>query len=355
MIFDPIGIIPSEILDLITSYSNEDTFNNNKYIKLYKNENSLGSPVIQWFNRFPVYNPKPLLKKVAIIKNIEDGYLTVTNGTTEALQIILQLFCKPGKDNAIVCSPANGNYNNIIQLHHIELKKVNLTTDMMLDLEQMEQLVNANTKLIIIESPNSITGNSMLREDIEIILNNFKGIVLIDETYINFSKQKSFITELSDYKNLIVLQNFDIAWGLANLQVALLFGDKIITDLLHKISWRAGINKLVEDVLTDALDNVAMVNDMIKEIVQMRVALRKVFEKFPFVEKVFSSDANFLLIKVNDAEKLFLFMLQHNIIVKNLTNIDQCENCLRITIGSEEENTRLVECFVAYFDQVYQH
>ena len=320
-------------------------------ILLDKNENSFGSPLIKWYNRYPESDPVSLKTAIANIKALDKENIVLENGNHGCLDLLFRCFCQAGIDNVIVCQPADELYITVAEINDVAVKQVPLLDNFQLDLIHLESVVDADTKMILIVSPNGISGNATDRRDIEMILNNFNGIVVIDETYVNFSRQKSFATELSDYPNLVLLQNFDIAWGMAGLGVSMVFASLEISSILQAIQLPCTINVPTQELLLKALEEVGMVNDLIKELVQMRVALKAVLEKFPFIEKVYPSDANFLLIKMTDAKAVHEFLAQKNIAVKNVSHLRQCQNCLRITIGTEDENTKLVEALLAYYDQ----
>ena len=221
--------------------------------------------------------------------------------------------------------------------------------DFQLDLVHLENLVDENTKIIWICSPNNPTGNSLNRADIETVLNNFNGLVVIDEAYINFSRQKSFIQELNDYPNLVVMQTFSKAWGLAGLRLGMAFASEAIIEVMNRVKPPYNINQATQEIALKALEEVGQVNDMIKELVQMRVALKAVFEKAPFIEKVYPCDANFILVRMKDARKVYEFLLDKGIVVRDRSNVKLCDNCLRITIGTEQENTHLVEALCDWY------
>jgi histidinol-phosphate aminotransferase len=248
----------------------------------------------------------------------------------------------------IVCPPTYGMYEVSGYINDIEVRKAPLLENFQLHINQIEHLIDEKTKIIWICSPNNPTGNSMHREDIETILNNFNGIVVIDEAYINFSKHKSFLQELPDYPNLVVLQTFSKAWGMAALRLGMTFASAEIITLLNKIKPPYNINQATQDLAMQALDEVGQVNDMIKELVSLRDALARVFEQMPLVEKVYPSDANFLFVKIKHARKIYEFLLTKGIVVRDRSNIQLCENCLRITIGTEDEITLLVNAIREY-------
>ncbi len=321
---------------------------------LNQNENALGSPLTKWYNRIPERNNENLLNAIALVKKISPDLFLLVNGYQEGIDLLFRVFCNPGSDNVIICPPCEDGYKVIAELNQVEVKMASLLDVFQLDLINIERICNVNSKMIFIGSPNNPTGNAMQREDIELILNNFNGLVVLDETYVNFSRQKSFLSELHDYPNLIILQNFDIAWGLAGLQVAMMFSSPKIISFLNAIKLSVTPNSPTTELMLKALNEVGMVNDMIKELVQMRAALKRVLEKFPFIVTVYPSDANFLLIKMNNAAMVFDFLLQKSILVKNVSDQLNCENCLRITVGTEEENTKLIVALVEYYDHIKQ-
>jgi len=216
----------------------------------------------------------------------------------------------------------------------------------------LENLVDENTKLIWLCSPNNPTGNSLNRTDIETVLNNFNGIVVVDEAYINFAKQKTFVQELGEYPNLVVLQTFSKAWGLAGLRLGMTFASKEIIAILNKTKPPYNINQVTQELALKALEEVGQVNDMINDLVDMREALAGVFMQMPTVEKVYPSDANFLLVKIKDARKVYEFLLTKGIVLRDRSSVKLCDDCLRITIGTEKENTILVDALAEWFEQM---
>ncbi len=350
MVFDPISLLNFHLKKYISLNVPDIKSDEKPGILLNSNENALGSPLINWYHRFPAKEHKAVNSSLAAIKKVSSQNFILGNGKYESIDLLLKLFCNPGIDQIIAISPDEMNYEDIAILCNVGVFNVPLLPDFHLDLIHIEQVENAHSKIIFIGSPNHISGNAMHREDILMVLNNFNGLVVIDETYVNFSRQKSYLAELQDYPNLIILQSFDIAWGLADLQVSMTFASEKIIQLMQRFKLSRGLSIPVANLLLKALEEVGMVNDMIKELVQMRAALKRVLEKFPFIVTVYPSDANFLLVKMNDAETVFDFLLQKGILVKNVSHKMNCENCLRITVGTEEENTQLIEALVEYYD-----
>jgi histidinol-phosphate aminotransferase len=240
-------------------------------------------------------------------------------------------------------------YQVSANINDIAIKKVPLTDDFQLDLIHLENAVDTNTKIIWLCSPNNPTGNSLNRTDIEMVLNNFNGLVVVDEAYINFSKQKSFVQELADYPNLVVLQTLSKAWGLAGLRLGMAFASAAIIELLNKVKPPYNISQATQELVVKALDEVGQVNDMIKLLVDMRDALADVFRTMPTVEKVYPSDGNFILVKIKEARKLYEFLLIKGIVLRDRSNVQLCEDCLRITVGTEQDNTLLVDAMQDWY------
>ncbi|MBI2729719.1 MAG: aminotransferase class I/II-fold pyridoxal phosphate-dependent enzyme, partial [Sphingobacteriales bacterium] len=211
------------------------------------------------------------------------------------------------------------------------------------DLIHLENLVDENTKIVWICSPNNPTGNSFNREDIETVLNNFEGLVVIDEAYINFSRQKSFIQELTEYPNLVVMQTLSKAWGLAALRLGMSFASEDIIEVYNKIKPPYNISQATQELVLVALDNVEQVNDFIKELVQSREEMVVELAQLPLVKKIYPSDANFLLVKVDDARAIYEYLLAKAIVVRDRSKVELCEGCLRITVGTKKENKKLIQ------------
>ena len=348
MSFDLNKLVRENVRELTPYSSARDEFKGEAKVFLDANENSLGSPLIKWYNRYPDPQQYEVKKAIAKIKGLRTENIFLGNGSDECIDLLYRCFCEPKKDNVIVCPPTYAMYEVSGHINDIEVRKAPLLENFQLHLNQVEHLIDEGTKIIWICSPNNPTGNSMNKEDIETILNNFSGIVAVDEAYINFSRHKSFIQELADYPNLVVLQTFSKAWGMAALRLGVAFASKDIISLLNKIKPPYNINQATQDLAIQALEDVGQVNKMIKELVSMRDALTRVFEQMPIVEKVYPSDANFLLVKIKNARRVYEYLLTKGIVVRDRSNVQLCENCLRITIGNEDEITLLVRALKDY-------
>jgi histidinol-phosphate aminotransferase len=349
MSFDLNNLIRENIKKLTPYSSARDEFSGEAKVFLDANENSLGSPLTKWYNRYPDPHQRAIKQKLSTVKGIGAEHIFLGNGSDECIDLLFRSFCEPGKDNVILCPPTYGMYEVSANINDVAIKKAPLLEDFQLDLVHLENLIDANTKLIWLCSPNNPTGNALNRVDIEMVLNNFNGIVVIDEAYINFAQQKSFIQELADYPNLVVLQTLSKAWGLAGLRLGMAFASAAIIEVLDKVKPPYNINQATQELVLKALEEVGQVNDMIRLLVDMREALAEVFRSMPTVERVYPSDANFFLVKIKEARKIYEFLLTKGIVLRDRSNVKLCEDCLRITIGTERENTLLVDAMQEWY------
>ncbi len=331
--------------------SARDEFSGEAKVFLDANENSLGSPLIQWYNRYPDPHHVQLRKKIATIKGVAPEHIFIGNGSDECIDVLFRCFSEPGESNTIICPPTYGMYQVSAQINDIAILEAPLLPDYQLNLAHIEQLVNPQTRIIWICSPNNPTGNLMHLEDIETVLNNFSGLVVVDEAYINFARQRSLIALLPDYPNLVVLQTLSKAWGLAGLRIGMAFASLEVVEIMNKVKPPYNISEPAQQLAIKALEEVGQVNDMITLLVDMREALAAVFRQMPLVEAVYPSDANFLLVKIQQAHQVYEFLLDKGIVVRDRSRVQLCDDCLRITIGTEQENTLLVDALVAWHEQ----
>ncbi|MDE3184560.1 MAG: histidinol-phosphate transaminase [Bacteroidota bacterium] len=323
-------------------------FRGNAEVFLDANENSYGSPLDENFNRYPDPLQWKLKQEISKIKGVPPQNIFIGNGSDEVIDIAFRIFCEPGKDNVIICPPTYGMYKVCANINDVEAKEVLLTKDFQLDVEGVLAAIDSHTKLLFICSPNNPTGNNFNRLDIEFLLNNFPGIVLIDEAYINFSRQKSFLQELTEYENLIVMHTLSKAWGLAALRLGLGFASEVLIDLFNKVKPPYNINGSSQQLGIKALEQINEVNENIKNTVTQRGFLEQELEKFDFIKIIYPSDSNFILVKVIDADKLYQYLLLQGIIVRNRSNEPLCDNCIRITVGTQSENKKLLNALKKY-------
>ncbi len=331
-------------------------FSGKASVFLDANENAYGSPLPspsgEWsgvrFNRYPDPLQWPLKFLLASIKGLPAEQICIGNGSDEIIDLAFRIFCDPGKDNVIICPPTYGMYAVNAGINDVEIRKVNLTAAFQLDVDGIMQATGSHTKLLFICSPNNPTGNNMNRADVEWLLNNFPGIVIIDEAYINYSNERSFIQDLSAYPNLIVIQTLSKAWGLAALRLGLCYASVDIINLFNKVKPPYNINDASRQMAMEALQNTAQVNAWTREVVQQKTSLVNEFDHFSFVKKIYPSDANFILVKVDNADLLYQYLAANGIIVRNRSKEAGCENCLRISIGTPEENENLLSALKKY-------
>jgi len=340
--FDLDMLLRDNIRKLVPYSSARDEFKGEAQVFLDANENSLGSPLTRWYNRYPDPHQWKVKEAISKIKGIPPQHIFLGNGSDECIDLLYRAFCVPGKDNVIINPPTYGMYEVSANINDVEVRRAVLLDDFQLDLVHLENLVDENTKMIWICSPNNPTANSMDRQDIEIVLNNFSGLVVVDEAYINFSRHKSFIQELSDYPNLVVLQTMSKAWGLAGLRMGMAFASEAIIDVYNKVKPPYNISQVNQELALKALEEVGQVNDMIRQLVTMREQLATDLAGLPLVQKVYPSDANFLLVKTDNARGIYESLLEDGIVVRDRSKVELCEGCLRITVGTEKENAELV-------------
>ncbi|MCJ0743838.1 histidinol-phosphate transaminase [Pedobacter montanisoli] len=328
-----------------------DEFKGEASIFLDANENSFGSPLPANYNRYPDPLQLDLKDAISKIKGVPIENTFLGNGSDEAIDLLIRAFCNPGKDNIIILPPTYGMYEVSANINDVEVKKVNLLPNYQLDLERISETINSNTKIIFICSPNNPTGNSLIRSDIETILANFKGLVVIDEAYINFARQKSFIQELTEYANLVVLQTFSKAWGLAAIRLGMAFSSTPVIDILNKVKPPYNINQPTQDLALAALENIQQVNEWIRITVIERERLSNALARIEVVKKIYPSDANFILVEIEDAQNLYYKLLEQGIVVRDRSKVTLCENCLRITVGTTEENNELLKAISILTEQ----
>ena len=343
-------ILRENIKNLTPYSSARDEFKGEASVYLDANENSLGSPLTKWYNRYPDPLQWKVKEKLQEIKGIPPSQIFIGNGSDECIDVLIRSVCEPGIDNILVCPPTYGMYQVSADINNVTVKKVPLTTAFQLDLPAIENAIDDHTKIIFLCSPNNPTGNSLLKEDVEAILNNYFGLVVIDEAYINFSRYRSFAQELKDYPNLVVMQTLSKAWGLAALRVGMAFASEEIIAVMNKVKPPYNINQASQELALQALENVDQVNDMIRELVEQRGSLAKQLKELSQVLHIYPSDANFLLVKVKNGKATYDYLLDKGIVVRDRSRVELCEGCLRITVGTQNENEQLISALKNYLE-----
>jgi len=337
------SLLRENIKRLIPYASARDEFSGTAHIFLDANENSLGSAVLPAYNRYPDPHQTGIKEKLSKIKGLSPKNIFLGNGSDECIDLLYRAFCNPGKDNVIIHPPTYGMYEVSAHIHDVEVRRAPLTETFELDLTEIEKQIDEYTKMIWICSPNNPTGNAFRHQDVEVILNNFHGLVIIDEAYINFSSQKSFIPELTEYPNLVILQTLSKAWGLAGLRLGMAFASEFIIDVLNRIKPPYNIGQATQEIVLRALDGTDTVNEMIREIVRMRNELASDISRLSSVINVYPSEANFLLVRIKNARTVYNELLRQGIVVRDRSSAPGCADCLRITVGTKEQNRKLLE------------
>jgi len=343
--------ITRENIKTLAPYSSaRDEYKGNEGVFLDANENPYGSPILDDnYNRYPDPLQLKAKAKISTLKAIPAEQIFLGNGSDEAIDILFRAFCEPGKDNVIICPPTYGMYEVSANINNVSVMKVPLTKEtFQLDTNAILKNINDQTNLIFVCCPNNPTGNGVKWADIKILLESFKGIVVVDEAYIDFASFNSLILKLPEYKNLVILQTFSKGWGLAGLRVGMAFASTEIIDLFNKIKPPYNINAVSQQLLIEALNNKTTVDKWAKEIINQRSILFEKLVEIPFVLRIYDSEANFILVKVTNAKKIYQFLTQNKMIIRDRSNISLCDECLRITIGTQEENKQLINLLKQY-------
>ena len=304
------------------------------------------SPYENGYNRYPDPHQKALKAQMAAIKGVPAENIFIGNGSDEAIDLVFRVFCEPREDNVVAIAPSYGMYKVAAAINDVEIREVALGEDFSLPTDALLAAADEKTKALFLCSPNNPTANSFPREELMRLVEEFDGMVVVDEAYIDFAEAKSLVGEIASHPNLIVLQTMSKAWGMAGLRVGLALADSRVVGLMSQVKYPYNINvatmKIVSDLLTKGIDY------EVEQIKQQRALVAEALEEFKFVERVYPSDANFLLVRVADADALYEHLIKDGIIVRNRTRVKGCEGCLRITIGLKEENVKLIESLKRY-------
>jgi len=293
-------------------------------------------------NRYPDPLQRQLKRTLAKIKGVEANQILLGNGSDEVLDLVFRAFCEPGQDEVILLPPTYGMYAVLAQLNNVKVNTVPLNESFQLDLEGIMKQVNGNTKVIFVCSPNNPTGNSIPLEQIQNLLNQFSGLVVVDEAYVDFSTKGSAVRFLDDYPHLMICQTFSKAYGLAGIRLGMGIADSKIIDYFNKIKPPYNVNVLTQKTAFNSLNDQHTTKEHVKELLAERQKLEKELLNIDFVNKIYPSDANFLLIQVDNASKRYDQLLSLDIVVRNRSSLSGCENTLRITVGTPQENIRLI-------------
>lgn len=321
-----------------------DEFKGEASVYLDANESPFNAPI----NRYPDPLQWKLKEQISLVKKVPIENIFIGNGSDEPIDLLYRAFCEPRLDNVVAIEPTYGMYKVCAGINDVEYRKVLLDDNFHFSADKLLDACNLNTKIIWLCSPNNPTGNSLKRNEIEKLLRSFDGIVVLDEAYIDFSMEESHTHKLSNYPNLVILQTLSKAWGSAGIRLGMAFGSIEIIAVLNKIKYPYNINVLTQKKALTILKNPGQVNKWTKILLSQRLEMEKRLTDFPFVQKVYPSDANFVLVKVDNADKLYHFLVEKSVIIRNRNSVALCSGCLRITIGSPEENAVLLSLLLEF-------
>jgi histidinol-phosphate aminotransferase len=340
------NLIRENIKSMQPYSSARDEFKNftQKMVYLDANEN----PYENGVNRYPDPQQRTVKNALSEIKKVNENQILLGNGSDEVLDLLFRAFCEPNKDNVITLPPTYGMYGVLANLNAIENRKVILSEDFQPQIDEILKNIDQNTKMIFLCSPNNPTGNSFSDESIVTLLKNFKGLVVLDEAYIDFSAKESWLQEINDYPNLVITQTLSKAFGMAGIRLGILYASEAIISVLNKIKPPYNVNELTQQKALERILDFPTVQSEIKNIEAERAILLSQLDNLNFVQKVFPTDANFVLIKVDDANKRYDQILEKGIVIRNRAKEPLCDNCLRITIGTKDENEKLIEVLKSF-------
>ena len=333
------SLVRRNVLNLKPYSSARDEFQGNASIFLDANEN----PYPTKYNRYPDPHQLKLKSIIAKIKEVKPEQIFLGNGSDEPIDLLIRAFCEPGTDNVLIPQPTYSMYTVSAEINAVEIKTVNLTSEYDIDLAATEQTWNERTKLLFLCSPNNPSGNLLSKNKIELLLQNFSGLVVVDEAYIDFTDYPGFLPLLNQYNNLVVLQTLSKAWGLAGIRLGMCFSNVEVIKVLNKIKPPYNINILTQNIAEKSLMETERKQYQVKELKTQREILRSGLSQIKIVEKVYPSAANFLLIKVKDAKTTYSLLVAKGIVTRDRSNIILCNNCLRITVGTPTENKVLLD------------
>lgn len=299
------------------------------------------NPYDNGYNRYPDPHQKRLKARIAQIKGVDPRRIFIGNGSDEPIDLMFRVFCEPKIQNAVAIAPSYGMYKVAAATNDVPLREVQLEADFSLDVDKLLNATDENTRLIWLCSPNNPSGNLFPTETVEKILRNFSGMVVLDEAYIDFADRPGFLNRLDEFPNLVVLQTLSKAWGMAGLRLGLAFGQEEVIETLSRVKYPYNINVVTQKLVLERLEK--PIDDQVREIISERRKLAEEMARLPLIKQVFPSDANFLLVRVDDPRGVYNRLIEAGIIVRDRSRIRGCEGCLRISIGTPAENERLLD------------
>lgn len=301
------------------------------------------NPFESGLNRYPDPQQENLKSQLAALKGVRPSKMLLGNGSDEVLDLIFRAFCEPGIDNVITLPPTYGMYKVLADLNEVEDREVRLTLGFQPNIEGILGQVDINTKLVLLCSPNNPTGNTFSEEAVLELLTRFRGLVIVDEAYIDFSQKQSWLQKLEEFPNLVITQTLSKAYGMAGIRLGICYASEAIIRILNKIKPPYNVNILTQLKAAERIARYEEVKAEIDQILGQRDFLERELQKMPFIEKIFPSEANFLLVKVDDADRRYSQLLEREIVVRNRSTQPLCENTIRLTVGTMEENVKLIK------------
>jgi histidinol-phosphate aminotransferase len=341
------SLIRKNIRSLVPYSSARNEYRGEDAVFLDANENPFNTP----FNRYPDPFQLKLKQRISEIKNVPVENIFLGNGSDEAIDILIRAFCEPGVDNIISIKPTYGMYKVCADINNVEFREALLNNNMQPDTDDLLDLTDRHSKLMFLCSPNNPTSNSMDRNDILYLIEKFPGILVVDEAYIDFTSSVSLSDELTKYSNLVILQTFSKAWGMAGIRLGMAFATKRIIDLFNRIKYPYNVNILTQRTALECLKNTTNKDKWVKIIVEQRSILQKMLSEFSIVTHILPSDANFLMVRFKNPNEVFKYLIDRKIIVRDRSKVALCEGYLRITIGTEEENALLISA-LKYYEKI---
>lgn len=308
------------------------------HVFLDANENPYNAP----YNRYPDPLQWEVKEKLSAIKGVKPECIFLGNGSDEAIDLIYRCFCEPQKDNVVAICPTYGMYEVCADINNVEYRNVLLDENYQISADKLLAACDENTKAVWICSPNNPTGNNINRAEIIKVIEGFEGFVIVDEAYIDFSKEASMTAYMEKYPNLIIMHTMSKAWGSAAIRLGMAFASSEVIDIFNKVKYPYNVNELTQKQALKRLEDKDTVATWVRILLEERTRLMDAFAELPICEKVYPTDANFFLAKVNDAQKIYDYLVEKGIIVRNRTRVTLCQNCLRVTIGTKEENSELL-------------
>lgn len=346
--FDFQKLIRPHLKDFQAYSSARSEFRGKADIFLDANENPYQSVGGGYFNRYPDSSNIEIRTKIAAHRKVEPNQVTVGNGSDEIIDLLFRAFCEPKEDKILICPPTYPMFKTSAILNNVGTTEVLLTPNFQLDTPNILNAIDDKTKIIFLNSPNNPTGNLLNSDDIKKILNSFNGLVVLDEAYIDFADSNSWVSQLDNYPNLFIIQTMSKAWGMAGLRLGLGFGSSDIIDIMQKIKPPYNINSVSINWALKAFDLIGEKYQMVELIRSERIKLSSLLSTLPFVKKVYDSDSNFVLVKVTEPDRLYNFLLEKGIVVRNRSKLPLCEGCLRICVGNSDENKALAKALKAF-------